>query len=421
MRPETRTTATRLAALDGLRGIACLVVLAHHSLLSIPVFADAYYHGADSRASQTVAEYLLTWSPLHLVWEGTGAVWTFFVLSGFVLTRQALDSPRFTWRAYYPQRIIRLYIPVVAAVGLAVALVTLFGDADHGAASSEWIARRADAMNRRGVLHDLTLMLGAGAGISPLWSLQWEVWFSLLLPLFVFAVRARGGATAWLALASAPLAAYAILALGGGTYLAVFLVGAVLAGIRGHAGRPASVIGTSRGAVRALTAAAVLWVVVMLPARWTLWAWRLPGIVTMALSVSAAMVVVLLAMHWGPAQRVLTHRTLLWAGAVSFSLYLVHEPILVASVKLFGDRTFWLALPIAAVVALATAELFRRGIETPAASLARRVGRGVAACHPIQRRREAAETSRQQRSSTVGAAGRVAPRVREVPRPRGAE
>jgi 3-methyladenine DNA glycosylase AlkD len=111
----------------------------------------------------------------------------------------------------------------------------------------------------------------------------------------------------------------------------------------------------------------------------------------MALSVSAALVVVLLALHWRRAQRWLTGRTVLWAGAVSFSLYLVHEPIVVASVKALGDRMLWLALPLAVVVALTTAELFRRGVETPAGTLARQIGRGVGSWHPMRRRREAAQ------------------------------
>ena len=37
-----------------------------------------------------------------------------------------------------------------------------------------------------GVVHDLTLLRGSSALISPLWSLQWEMWFSLLLPLYIF-------------------------------------------------------------------------------------------------------------------------------------------------------------------------------------------------------------------------------------------
>jgi peptidoglycan/LPS O-acetylase OafA/YrhL len=382
MTSPTRTGTTRLAALDGLRGIACLVVLLHHCMLSIPVFADAYFNGAHARATQTLDEYLLTWTPLHLLWEGTGAVWAFFVLSGFVLTRQVLVSPRFTWRSYYPQRIIRLYIPVLAAVLLAAALVTIFGNAQQDAAPSDWIARRADSMNPSGLLHDATLLFGAGAGISPLWSLQWEVWFSLLLPLFVFAVRARRGATGRLALAIVPAAVFAVFALGGGEYLVVFLVGAVLASLHDRLGSLTSAVAARPRVAGGLIACAVAWVVVILPARWTLWFWRLPGTVTMVLSVSAAAVTVLLVLYWPAVQRALTWRPVLWAGAVSFSLYLVHEPILVSSVRAFGDRHLWLSLPLAAAVALGVAELFRRFVEAPSATLARHAGRTIADWRP---------------------------------------
>lgn len=382
MSSETRTGTTRLAALDGLRGIACLVVLLHHCMLSIPVFADAYFDGANSRATQTFGEYLLTWSPLHLFWEGTGAVWAFFVLSGFVLTRQVLVSPRFTWRSYYPQRIIRLYLPVFAAVLLAAALVTIFGNAPQGASPSDWIARRADSMNPSGLLHDLTLLFGAGAGISPLWSLQWEVWFSLLLPLFVFAVRARRDATGQLALAAVPAAIFAVFALGGGEYLVVFLVGAALARLHDRMGVSVSAIAERPRVAAGVIAVAVAWVVILLPARWTLWFLHLPGKMTMVLSVSAAAVIVLLVLYLPLVERGLSRRPVLWAGAVSFSLYLVHEPILVSSVRAFGDRHLWVALPLAAAVALAVAEVFRRFVEGPSATLARHAGRTIAGWQP---------------------------------------
>ncbi|KHK97359.1 hypothetical protein LK09_11235 [Microbacterium mangrovi] len=382
MTSQTPTGTTRLAALDGLRGIACLVVLLHHCMLSIPVFADAYFDGTRARATQSPGEYLLTWSPLHLVWEGTGAVWTFFVLSGFVLTRQVLVSRSFTWRSYYPQRIIRLYVPVIVAVALAFALVTLFGSAPQDAAPSDWIARRADSMNPSGVLHDLTLLFGAGAGISPLWSLQWEVWFSLLLPLYVFAVRARAGVPGRLALATVPAAVFAVFALGGGQYLVVFLVGAALASLHDRSAAPVAAIAARPRLARAVIAVAVAGVVVLLPARWTLWFLHLPGPATMALSVSAAAVVVLLVLHWPVLDRALSRRAVVWAGAVSFSLYLVHEPILVSAVRVFGDRHLWLSLPLAAATALIVAELFRRYVEAPSATLARHAGRTIADWRP---------------------------------------
>ncbi len=371
----------RLAALDGLRGAACLVVLLHHSMLTIPVFAAASSDPVASRAQASPIELALTWSPLHLVWEGAGAVWVFFVLSGYVLVRQVREPASFDWVAYYPQRLARLYIPVFAAIALAAVLIALFGDADNGTAASAWMQRRANDVTLRGVVADGTLLGGAGFTVSPLWSLQWEVWFSLLLPLFVFAVRPREAARRplWVAL-TLPLAAVAVVVLGGGEFLAVFLVGAVLAGLRDPLERGVSALTRHRAGGVVLWTVCALWVVVMLPARWTLSAVDvIPASLHTPLSVSAAAVVVIMALHCGPVARILTTRSLLWLGAVSFSLYLVHEPILVALAKVFGDHRLWIALPIGIVLAIGVAAVFRLVVENPATALSRWIGRTVKA------------------------------------------
>lgn len=99
----------RLPALDGLRGVAAVTVLVHHSLLVIPAVAS-------DRAS---AAWIVR-SPLHLFWAGNEAVYVFFILSGLVLTLPAVRRGRMRWKPYYPSRLLRLYIPVVASVVLAV-------------------------------------------------------------------------------------------------------------------------------------------------------------------------------------------------------------------------------------------------------------------------------------------------------------
>ncbi len=74
---------TRYRSLDGLRGVAALVVVVHHCLLTSIVLAATYRGGTTS--GWGLSE-LLTRTPLHLLWDGTGMVLVFFVLSGFVLT-----------------------------------------------------------------------------------------------------------------------------------------------------------------------------------------------------------------------------------------------------------------------------------------------------------------------------------------------
>ena len=82
---STRVRIPHSRALDGVRGAAVAAVL--------------LFHGD------------------HLT-GGYLGVDLFFVLSGFVLTRM-VSRPGFTWRSYYPSRLVRLYLPVWGAVVLA--------------------------------------------------------------------------------------------------------------------------------------------------------------------------------------------------------------------------------------------------------------------------------------------------------------
>lgn len=89
-----------------------------------------------------------------------------------------------------------------------------------------------------------------------------------------------------------------------------------------------------------------------------------------------ASIVVLLAIHWPVARGFLESRPSHWLGKRSFSLYLVHEPILIAIVFALGghpDRT--LTLVTAILAALVVADLFHRAVEAPSLRLSRLVGR----------------------------------------------
>jgi peptidoglycan/LPS O-acetylase OafA/YrhL len=74
----------------------------------------------------------------------------------------------------------------------------------------------------------------------------------------------------------------------------------------------------------------------------------------------------------GGLQRFLRRGPLVWLGHVSYSLYLVHVPVLVASmVLLHGTLPLWASLVAGMAAALVVAELFHRLVEVPSRDLAR--------------------------------------------------
>ncbi|GAA1760185.1 acyltransferase [Luedemannella helvata] len=355
----------RHRALDGLRGLAAVVVVVHHALLTQPVL-DAANAGRGS-APDGVAGWL-TYSPLHLLWAGREAVYVFFVLSGFVLALPFLrDGVPNQWVGYFPRRFVRLYVPLAVAVLLSAAIAWAVPRTVTDGAS-RWLNRHAGPAS---ILDALTLD-SVMALNSALWSLRWEIAFSCLLPMFL----AGGliGRRYWLLKLLTAVAVTALPGLGpAALYLPMFAVGVCLAVGREHLFAAARRV--PRGAWWALLAAALL----LLNARWTApsiaHADALAGVVTAAAVLGSAMLVTLF-VAWPAARRLGEHPVVGWLGAVSFSLYLVHEPVVVSAALLLGGRanagyTLLVSLP----ASLALAWLFHRLVERPSHRLSRRVGR----------------------------------------------
>jgi len=354
----------RLSSLDGLRGAAALIVVVHHCFLVSPAFAAAYYGGSTGDSPLRQA---LIYSPLHLLWGGAEAVVVFFVLSGFVLAR-GIRSSSFDWFAYFPSRILRLYVPVAGAVALGFLLLLV---PHAGGPDSPWLQRDASDYDLGGVLQDLTLVGGTSGVVSPLWSLRWEVIFSLLLPVIAYAARVI---PAWLF----GVICVALSAIGAGQesaamqYLPIFGVGVALE--REWERIERLVGGLSR------TVRGVLWggmlplAVVLLSMRWLLPA-TLDHSTLVALAqgpiVLGAGLLVVMAALCAPLTRFFSWRPIAWLGAISFSLYLVHEPFVVVMASVTGAARW--TLLTAVPLALVTAWLFCRLVERPAHRLSRTV------------------------------------------------
>lgn len=355
--PGIVTGRGRVASLDGLRGLAASVVVIHHTLLVAPELAQAYGTG---REGLTGWAWWLTHTPLHLLWDGPASVDLFFVLSGFVLALPFLGSERPSWRDYYPRRIARLYLPVWGAIILGLLLIALIPR--HASADqSWWINARATPLSVSSPLRDAVLVFGAGAVISPLWSLRYEVVFSALLPAYlVVAQRFRRASIALLAII-ALCVAFPVNDLM--FYLPMFGIGVVMSSRRDVLDRIAGRIWGWRWV--AVTVAALL----LTNAQW--YPVQIPGATLLTVVGVSMIVFVFYGCH--SAGRVAAARPIQWLGKRSFSLYLVHEPIVVALAMLTGSANPVLSLALSVPTSLVVAAAFYRWIECPAHLFAKRL------------------------------------------------
>lgn len=425
----------RLVALDALRGVAAVIVLVHHVSMTAPSIAAAYASSAHVTAFST--GWWATLSPLKIFFAGPEFVLVFFVLSGFVLvlsplgrwpwSRQpaqptpagtastpgtastagalgtagtanpAADAPPpptgYDWLAYYPRRIIRLAIPVVVSVALAALWIILVPRTGVGGA---WMAKQGDPnLGITNLLREASIVgfTGRPEVNPPLWSLAWEMWFSLLLPLgVILAAATRRYPLAWAGLLLMVCTTGYLLGSEPLMYLPAFGLGALLAANRDTLLALSDRLSARAGGTVAWSLLAALGPTLLI-AHWLLrpmltspW-----GDLTLALRVPGAVLIVATVALWPPVQRMLGGRLLRWLGAISFSLYLVHFPIVVTFGQLVGPEHWWAGALISVPLSLVLAQLMYRWVELPAQSLANRVGAAVSAAHPVPARTATAE------------------------------
>jgi peptidoglycan/LPS O-acetylase OafA/YrhL len=308
-------------------------------------------------------------------------VLVFFVLSGLVLALPYASVSAGRWRAYYAARLLRLYPPIVVAAVFAFILVRAV-PRHPGPASSWWLASHVSPVDLPELLHNALIVRGTTWMNSALWSLRWEVYFSLMLPLFVLVLgRFRPAPVARAAVLLAMIAYGTRRGHSSLVYLPIFGLGVVMAQQIGRL----DAIGARWTAMRRETQRdIVIGTLLLLVSRW--WLAVLPDVllsrfplrseVGIVLTVVGACLLVWL-FGCTPAARSLAERSVCrWLGKRSFSLYLVHEPIVVTVAYLFhGTTDALLVLAVSLPLSLLAAELFGRLVEVPSQRLARSVAR----------------------------------------------
>ena len=219
----------RLLALEGLRGVAALVVVLFHSLL---IFYPAFYYGmnpAFALLRNSKVDGFLYGNPLSVFLSGTFAVAIFFVLSGFVLTIGFFQTnDQAILRKLAAKRYIRLMLPALASIVLVWFLLSLGLGAHKGQVAaisgSTWLANIWPLSPNLGnaLMQGLRSIFSSGdVTYNPvLWTMQYELIGSFLV--FLIAIIFKEARFRWVI--------YGLIILGTiQTWYAAFMIGLVLA------------------------------------------------------------------------------------------------------------------------------------------------------------------------------------------------
>lgn len=346
---QLESAQLRAPSIDGLRGAAAVVVVAFHCFEAV--------------ALPDRVRTLWLASPLGVLVNGAGAVHLFFVLSGYVLSLALLRDPGLT--RYYVRRVFRIQPPYMAAVLFAWALSALYVPGGRASVAGMPLVHLPAARL------PLALAFPSMAfGQLPVgWSLYVEMAMSIVFPL-------------WLALARRvhPLA---LVALGIGLvglrdprlhFLVFTLDFALGAALYLERERWARWLGGLDPAAWALWLLAAL---ALIQAPYAL-AWQTVGraellrghdpAVVLCMGTGSAMLVAAV-LHARGFERFFSRPPAQLLGRVSYSLYLVHFPLLAALLSVLGSRVpAALGAPFFALVlalSIGLAWLGFRAVEVP--------------------------------------------------------
>ncbi len=373
-RPKRRGPG-RLAALDGLRGVAAVVVVLHHLLLiALPHLA------ASLGTAPWGVWWLLERTPLKLLTAGREAVMVFFVLSGLVVALPALRKANFSWSGFLAGRFIRLFLPAWAAIVIATALLFAVPRVPGQVTPGSWLARSAQTdWSWQHLIPEYSVMMGSVQYDNALWTLRWEFAFSLVLPAFL--VLAMALHRWWLPVGALTLGISVLGSYIGNqamSYLPVFFLGTLVAArlpqLRAWGKRPhTGPVITSILVVSSLVLVCS-WLLAPVVPQGTKQNHALLG-----LEIAGALGIVVVTVVEGWFRRLLRRRVPQFLGRTSFSLYLIHIPIITTLAWLLGDWNWPVLFPIGVTAALIGGWLFFRFIEKPLHRLARSTNRSAVA------------------------------------------
>ena len=365
--PRQHASDGRLRQLDSLRGIAALFVVFNHYVQTVP---ERLREAALPNELLSITTWASPWpwlrfTPLRLLVGGEAAVDLFFVLSGFVLALMLTRDSQPAALPFIIKRFCRVYLPF-AGVILILAAANEFTPAAPSPAMSNWV--NALLVPRGGFsLSAHLLMRGhpADMRLDPvMWTLVHEMRVSLIFPAIFLSIRRIGAVpTVVTCLLVSVLASFSLSDSISGSWQAtihflwMFVAGSALSYNRTDVARLFGGYGRRT--------ALFLWILTLLlliiPFD-RVWSDFLIG--------SGAVLLICLCLNRSRITDALVRPTWLWLGRVSYSLYLIHLPILILAIT--GGFVFGASISIF-VLTLALAEVTFRLLEQPSHQIGVRI------------------------------------------------
>lgn len=379
----------RIESLDSLRGIASFIVVIFHCMLSFPIF---YYANYKYEYKNSFIEFL-TVTPLHTLWAGKEAVLLFFVLSGFVLSVPFFNSNKLpNYGVYLVRRFFRIYIPYIVIMMASVVLVELFSSyKDIQGLSSTYNNRWEHGVSLKSIVAYFLMLDSDTANVNGVvWTLYHEMRISIIFPFFI-AILIRFKAVKGL-LISLGLTFVLFTSLNGITiilgensiagilngfkesvyYCTFFIFGATLCKYR-----------EKLNALKSLSQIYTLLLfslsLVLINCRWINQIFSVQSsIIEDFVSVIGILLLFAIVLTSKGFSKFLTKKPLIWLGGISYSLYLIHIPVLMLTTIFIGKLIpLEIAFILVPFISLPVAHITHKYIEVPANTLGKKFSNSI--------------------------------------------
>lgn len=361
----------RYKELDSLRGLAALSVFFGHLYLS---------------TNETlISKVLFKYGPLRVLTAGSEAVMLFFVLSGFVLSLPFYSGLYQNYQSYAIKRICRIYIPYIAAIIIAFIAKAMFYTGTVAGLTHWFNVNWATSLTINSVIDHILLIGTFTSNLNNVvWSLVHEMRISLVFPFIIFFLNrfdSKKGIFLGVVLSAATVTYNFIIGRSfWGTewyvtanYTGMFIIGALLAKNREKIKNKLLTL-----SLRGNYLLFIIGIILYLYAHPSFMLNQvIPGlnpfyrmVVDSWFTALGAGIIIIFAVSSGRFSKILNNEYVNYFGKISYSLYLIHLPVIFSSVHLLkGILPMWLIYLIAAAGTLAISSIMYILVEKPAVQL----------------------------------------------------